>query len=114
LPIYREIGDRNGEFGVLSFLGFLYLSMQPQKALDYFERALSIYREIEARDKEANALANIGTTYVAIGQLQKALNYYNQALSIYRELGNSSKEAEIQQQIDEVAAMEDNNKTIAH
>jgi len=66
---------------------------QAQKALDYYNQALPISREVGDRSGEAATLNNIGSAYSALGQAQKALDYYNQALPISREVGDRGGEA---------------------
>jgi len=60
---------------------------QKDKALDFFQQALAIRREVGNRSGEGTTLMNIGTVYVALGQNQLALEYFQQALPILRETG---------------------------
>jgi CHAT domain-containing protein/Tfp pilus assembly protein PilF len=80
----------------LSNTGLVYDKIaQPQKALEYYNSALSIAREVGDREQEATTLNNIGSVYDTIGQIQQALKYFNAALPIFRELGDRSGEASI-------------------
>jgi tetratricopeptide (TPR) repeat protein len=88
--IYRP-GDGALE---LNNIGFSYNAFsQKQKALEYYEKALSIFREVGDRSGEATVLNNIGGIYDDLGQKQKALGYYEKALPILREVRNRSVEA---------------------
>jgi len=58
---------------------------QYQTALDYFQQALTIHREIHYRRGEGGDLGNIGLVYEMLGQYQTALDYHRQALTIHRE-----------------------------
>jgi len=96
----RQIQDLEGETlrkaTILHRLGFVYDSIgQPEKALDYYNRALSIRQEVGDRSGEAATLNNLGAVYYSIGQPEKALDYYNQALPISREVGEPLLEATI-------------------
>ncbi|MDT9196700.1 tetratricopeptide repeat protein [Limnospira sp. PMC 1042.18] len=63
------------------------------EALNYFNQALPIRREVGDRSGEATTLTNIGLVYNALGNRTEALNYYNQALSMRRDVGDRSGEA---------------------
>jgi tetratricopeptide (TPR) repeat protein len=64
-----------------------------QQAIEIFQKALEIARQVKDKDSEAETLVGIGFNLGAIGQPQEALNYYNQALPIRRAVGNRSGEA---------------------
>jgi CHAT domain-containing protein/Tfp pilus assembly protein PilF len=90
--IYR----RNKSAVDLNNIGFLYDVLgQKQKALEYYEKALPILREVGNRSGEAATLNNIGRVYDALDQKQKALEYYEKSLPILREVGDRSGEATI-------------------
>ncbi len=57
------------------------------KAIDYFEKALAIDREIGDRGAEGDALASLGVVYANLGETHKAIASYEQALTIAREIG---------------------------
>jgi CHAT domain-containing protein/Flp pilus assembly protein TadD len=88
------VGDRGGEATTLNNIGLVYDDLgEKQKALDYYNQALPLYRAVGNRGGEAKTLNNIGTVYNALGEKQKALDYYNQALPLYRAVGNRGGEA---------------------
>ncbi|NET82915.1 MAG: tetratricopeptide repeat protein [Moorea sp. SIO1F2] len=72
-----------------------YDTSQYQAALKSWQEALSIYRELEDRQGEANSLYNLGNAYHSLGQYRKAaaLKSWQEALSIYRELEDRQGEA---------------------
>ncbi len=75
-------------------IGLVYLSLgDKQQALNFYERALLLFRQIGDRRNEAVALNNIGGVYDELGEKQRALDYYNQALPVRREMGDRSGEA---------------------
>jgi tetratricopeptide (TPR) repeat protein len=55
------------------------------KAIEYYEQALAINRELKMRINEGIALGFLGTTYYSMGQHEKAIEYLQQALAITRE-----------------------------
>ena len=70
-----------------------YQTSQFREALQSWEQALQIYREIKNRQGEANALGNLGIAYYSLGQYQKAIEYQQQSLAIAREIKDRSREA---------------------
>ena len=65
-----------------------------QKALEKFDEALLIVREVGDLDGKAATLNNIGDVYRSLGEAQRALEKYNEALPIRRALGDRSSEAD--------------------
>ena len=61
---------------------------QKQEALQYYQQALLISREVGDRGGEGTTLNNLGAVYNGLGQQQEALQYYQQALQIMREVGD--------------------------
>ncbi|MEG4589359.1 CHAT domain-containing protein [Microcoleus sp. MOSTC5] len=63
-----------------------YQTSQFQAALQSWQQALIIYREIKDRKSEGDALGNLGGAYSYLGQYDKAINYERQSLAIAREI----------------------------
>jgi CHAT domain-containing protein len=61
---------------------------QAQQAIETWQQALALARQVKDRTLEGFALHEIGFNYDSIGQPQEALKYYNQALPIRREVGD--------------------------
>jgi len=73
-------------------IGAVYGSLgQYDKALNYFQQALTIRRDLGEKSGEG-AESNIGMVYDNLGQYDKALNSYQQALTIHRDLGDKRGE----------------------
>jgi CHAT domain-containing protein/tetratricopeptide (TPR) repeat protein len=66
---------------------------QFQEALQSFEQALKIYREIGARPEEGRVLWNLGGIYNDLGQYQQAIVFYGELLSITREINDQAGES---------------------
>jgi len=66
---------------------------QFQAAIQSWQQALTIYREIGDRWGEANCLNNLGSAYSSLGQYQQAIDYQQQSLAIGREIGDHQGEA---------------------
>jgi tetratricopeptide (TPR) repeat protein len=63
-----------------------------QSALNYYQQALVIAREVGDRAGEWTILNNIGSVYHYCGQYDQALENFQQALVIHREVGNRAEE----------------------
>jgi tetratricopeptide (TPR) repeat protein len=75
--------------GILGNLGLAYSALgQVEKAIEHYDQALVIAREIGDRRNEGNWLGNIGSAYYQLGQVEKAIEHYDQALVIAREIGD--------------------------
>ncbi|MEG3848725.1 CHAT domain-containing protein [Microcoleus sp. herbarium19] len=66
---------------------------QFREALQSWEQALTIYREIGSRQGEANSLGNLGNVYRLLSQYQKSIEFQEQSLDIDLEIGNRDGEA---------------------
>lgn len=87
-------GDRIVEATTLNNLGLAYNDLgEKQKAKEYFNQALPLFRALGDRPREATALTNIGLVYNDLGNQQQAIEYYNQALHLRREVGDRQQEA---------------------
>ena len=81
--------DKQTHGAVLGNLGTAYSNLgEPRKAIEYYEQALKISREIGDRRGEGNHLGNLGLAYSDLGEPRKAIEYYEQALKISRETGD--------------------------
>jgi CHAT domain-containing protein/Tfp pilus assembly protein PilF len=87
-------GDRTAEATTLNNIGLAYNDLgDKQKAREYFNQALTLFRATGDRAKEATALTNIGLVYNDLGNQQQALDYYKQALHLRRKVGDRRGEA---------------------
>jgi CHAT domain-containing protein/tetratricopeptide (TPR) repeat protein len=78
----------------LNYIGFLYSTLgQKQKALGFYQKALTIIQAVGHRNGVAITLNNIGVVYNDLGQKQKALEFYQKALPISQAVGDRTKEA---------------------
>ncbi len=85
--------DRKAEMVRLNEEGLQLLDRsQFREALEKFQKALVIIREIGDRQGEGDTLNNIGRVYRNLGQYAKALEFFNQALAIRKEVGDKGGE----------------------
>ncbi|VEP15844.1 Tetratricopeptide repeat protein (fragment) [Hyella patelloides LEGE 07179] len=88
-------------------LGNAYGSLgQYQRAIDYYQQALEIARDIGDREYEGHSLGNLGlaygyeghslgslgNVYSSLGKYQRAIDYYQQALEIAQDIGDRGHE----------------------
>jgi tetratricopeptide (TPR) repeat protein len=92
--LYQEIGHQPGVANQLGNLGIIhYLMGNLSTALEFYERALRIHREVSDPLGEAMDLGNIGETYRLLGNPERAREYQLQALDVHRELEDKRGEA---------------------
>ncbi|AFZ24599.1 hypothetical protein Cylst_2375 [Cylindrospermum stagnale PCC 7417] len=93
LKIWQKLGDgqqhphsdRQNEATTLFSIGTIYyIQRDNQQALEYFNQALAIRRELKDRLGVPVLLQSIGNAYANLGEKQKALSSYNQALSLFQ------------------------------
>ncbi len=81
LSIAEEIGDRMLEARGLSRLAkFAFDAHHHAEALQYYLRALNLYREISYQPSEVHTLFNLGNFFRQLGELTKAREYYDEGL----------------------------------
>jgi CHAT domain-containing protein/tetratricopeptide (TPR) repeat protein len=68
------------------------VTSQFQAALQSWQQALIIYREIKDRQSEGKALGNLGNVYLYLGDYAKAIEYAQQRLAIAREIKDRQSE----------------------
>ncbi|MEG5233902.1 CHAT domain-containing protein [Microcoleus sp. AT9b-C3] len=89
-----SLGDRTAEATTLNNIGLAYNDLgEKQKAKEYFNQALPLFRAVGDRAKEATTLTNIGIVYYDLGEKQTALDYYKQALDLRQKAGDRRGEA---------------------
>jgi CHAT domain-containing protein/tetratricopeptide (TPR) repeat protein len=85
--VWRELGERAWTAYSLYLLGNAYIDLnQFGKAIEYFEEALAIRRDLRLRASEARTLYGLGFVHNRLSRPEKAIEYFEQALAIYREL----------------------------
>jgi tetratricopeptide (TPR) repeat protein len=78
----------------LNELGLAYYELgESRRAIEFYEQALGIYREIGDRQGEGSTLGNLGLTYVALSEQRRAIESFEQHLAIANEVGDRRGEA---------------------
>ena len=82
----RNSGDRKAEANALTAIANSYNSLhQQQRAIEQFNSAREIWRQLGDKDHEATAVAHIGDVYRLWGFPELANRYYRDALLLYPE-----------------------------
>jgi tetratricopeptide (TPR) repeat protein len=81
--IAERLGDSDGQAQALAVLGNAATVLgDPQAALEPYQEALAIYRELGNQHHEGAVLGNIGDAYRAAGELEIAAEHYQQAIAL--------------------------------
>ncbi|XP_029467870.1 G-protein-signaling modulator 1 [Rhinatrema bivittatum] len=113
LDISQEQGDKVGEARALYNTGNVYhakgkqlswsLANVPgdlphevretlQKATNFYERNLSLVKELGDRAAQGRAYGNLGNTHYLIGNFSEAITFHNERLAIAKEFGDKAAE----------------------
>lgn len=90
LRIRREIAAENKELiaASLNDLGLAYAGFDNNKALDYYEEALALYKQLHGNDHPKIAIANINTGFIykSLELYGDAVNNFESALAIWEKI----------------------------
>ncbi|MBT4838368.1 MAG: tetratricopeptide repeat protein [Methylococcales bacterium] len=64
---------------------------QYDKAIEYYQQALTIDRKLGTEGKTAIVLNNIGSVYQSLGQYDKAIEHYKESIKIREKLRLTAK-----------------------
>ncbi|XP_063000735.1 G-protein-signaling modulator 1 isoform X1 [Elgaria multicarinata webbii] len=113
LDISQEQGDKVGEARALYNIGNVYHAKGKQlswslpqergqlppevretleKASEFYERNLSLVKELGDRAAQGRAYGNLGNTHYLLGNFSKAIVFHKQRLAIAKEFGDKSAE----------------------
>ena len=95
LSLWRQLGDQRGELETLYYLGLLHATELGKKrqALEFYQRALDLFAQVENPALEANTQHRIGQAYFDLGELDRAIDPFLRALEIWPRAGDLAGEA---------------------
>ena len=86
MDLHRELQNPEGEAQTLNNIAVILKKNDPEEAIQYCKRALSISESIQDKDGQATHLHNLGAIYSELNELEVAVGYYSAALEIRREI----------------------------
>jgi tetratricopeptide (TPR) repeat protein len=89
LDIMREAGDKTAEAQMLIFIGYFFEKQEPEKALDYYRRAIEAAREANNQFKIALGLEVLGSLYYTLERWNDATEAYREEFEILEQLDRS-------------------------
>lgn len=93
LVLRRSVGDKIGEARTLNNLGLTFDDTEPQKSIEYFQKAIEIFTANGFESETATILNNIGAAYLDLNEPRKALEFNRQSLIIHKKSVDKSGEA---------------------
>jgi serine/threonine protein kinase/tetratricopeptide (TPR) repeat protein len=95
LDLAKAAGDPVGQHSALSALAAAYNECgDPASALPFQNEALRIARALSLRRREAIELANLGESYMTLGQVSLAERHFREALAIFLEIDDRACEGD--------------------
>jgi tetratricopeptide (TPR) repeat protein len=87
-------GDPTGQAHALTDLGVAHRGLgRPGPAIEHYQRALDLFRQVGDPAGQARALNNLGNVEQLSGRYQQAADQFEQALTLYRQTGDRTGEA---------------------
>ena len=87
MAIYIEVGDKVGELGALSAIGYVYLDLkEDSRAESAFKQTLDFANANNDREALCNALLDLGNLYINSRETEKACEHVERALAIAQDL----------------------------
>lgn len=103
LPLYRKIGDLQGEAKCVRSLGDIVWSTDPDTARARYEEALPLYRQAGSVQGEATCITSLGDIALERSDLDTAWIRYEEALPLYLQDGSVLGEANCVQRLGDIA-----------
>jgi tetratricopeptide (TPR) repeat protein len=89
LDFYKNIGNREGEAGVLNAIGVVHRRRNDfDRAITYFEASIEIKEQLGDKRGVAASLGNLGLVYQIVGKLDEAVEVLERSLEIRQEIGD--------------------------
>jgi len=96
LPYTIKSGDKNAEARIHNNLGGLYKTLkQKEKAIDHYEQALILVKELNFKPGISAILTNLGAVDFELNDYERAENYLKEALSLKIEAGDKLGESRV-------------------
>jgi tetratricopeptide (TPR) repeat protein len=108
LSLQRRHPDPLGEATTLDSLGYIaYHSDHHQRAIEYYQQALSLLAALGHIVHTADTLDNLGHPHAALGEHEQARAVWRKAETLYRQQGRGQAADNIQRQLDTLDHLKD-------
>jgi signal transduction histidine kinase len=84
LSISENIGDKKQGMAILGNIGVIYIILNPEKAVPYFERMIALADELNMPRAKIRPFHELGRYYTGKKDIQKALEYVQKAVDLSR------------------------------
>ncbi len=93
IQAWQAENNQRREATTLNNIGLAWRSLgEVRRALEFYNQALPLRREVGDKSGEATTLNNIGEVHRSLGDPRRALEFYNQALPILIEIGDKKNQ----------------------
>jgi tetratricopeptide (TPR) repeat protein len=112
LPLYREVGDVQGEAHCIRSLGSIaFVRSDHGTARRRYEEALPLYRQAGAVQGEANCIQSLGNIALERSDHETARRRYEEAQPLYRQVGDALGEANCIKSLGNIALRRSDHET---
>ena len=82
LGIWRNLGNQDGEFRQLQYLGHIYIKLEDwRQAIECFQASMKLGADLGSARLFMIARCSLGETHLAMGQLSQAEGYFRESLN---------------------------------
>lgn len=99
LSYFKKTSNKEGEAKVSNNIGNLYLNIDYDRSLEYFNQSLKIAQELQIKGLIASLNLNIGTVYQKKKLYNQALASYQKSIKYFSEINNSTGRTQCMQNI---------------
>jgi two-component sensor histidine kinase len=90
LEMYKELGDTFMIGMMNNNIAGLYDTKEPDKSIEYFNKALLAFQELDTTLWIAKVKHNLGNQLILIEDFTTAIAHYQEAISLFRTVGDTS------------------------
>ena len=88
LTTAQELGDRKSQAEILGSLGNIHASRKPQESIQYYQKALKIYRELRDSFGQAETLLTLTLHSLQANDIAAGQTYLEQAQPLFEKAGS--------------------------
>ncbi len=89
LEMFKVLKENKSVADVLANIGNVYMSLDVNKSLSYYEQSSKIYKLYHDKESMAMVYANVAFIYQMSGNYLMAIKYHNASNDLYKKMGDS-------------------------